>query len=243
MPFTFSHPALVIPFLRQHKRYLSATGLVIGSMAPDFESIISLNPHKVYGHTWLGIFWFDTPLALVLCVMFHLCVRAPLIKALPANFEEKFAGYATINWFKSFFRRLPILVGSIIIGATSHLLWDALTHLNLREPDSISSGVRFMGIRVYKILQYISSAIGLVLIYAEVQRLPSTKLNKTSFSKFTYWLYIALGCILVFSIENSLVSLEDHFDLMVVVYMVLSSATCALIVTSLAYRIFIRTQN
>ncbi|SEF46838.1 protein of unknown function [Flavobacterium urumqiense] len=35
MPFTFSHPAIILPFLKNKK--LSATALIIGSMSPDFE--------------------------------------------------------------------------------------------------------------------------------------------------------------------------------------------------------------
>ena len=37
MPFTFSHPAIVLPLVRKSGHWFSATGLIIGSLTPDFE--------------------------------------------------------------------------------------------------------------------------------------------------------------------------------------------------------------
>jgi len=36
MPFTFSHPAIVLPLTKARLK-LSATGLIVGSTIPDFE--------------------------------------------------------------------------------------------------------------------------------------------------------------------------------------------------------------
>ncbi|HAT6805041.1 TPA: DUF4184 family protein [Citrobacter freundii] len=36
MPFTFTHPAVVIPIYHYVNRSLSLSALIIGSMAPDF---------------------------------------------------------------------------------------------------------------------------------------------------------------------------------------------------------------
>ena len=36
MPFTFAHPAAVLPFAKKHSSYISVTALILGSMAPDF---------------------------------------------------------------------------------------------------------------------------------------------------------------------------------------------------------------
>ena len=67
MPFTFAHPAIVLPLLKKkYSRYFSATGLIVGSMAPDFEAFIGFRKEKIYSHNWLGVFWFDLPLALII---------------------------------------------------------------------------------------------------------------------------------------------------------------------------------
>jgi hypothetical protein len=42
MPFTFAHPAIVLPLKHLPKRWYSLTGLIIGSMTPDFEYFIRM---------------------------------------------------------------------------------------------------------------------------------------------------------------------------------------------------------
>ncbi|AIK36171.1 hypothetical protein BG07_3819 [Bacillus pseudomycoides] len=51
MPFTFAHPAAVIPFCKK-QRYVSVTALVLGSMVPDFEYFLHFRPYGVIGHTF-----------------------------------------------------------------------------------------------------------------------------------------------------------------------------------------------
>ena len=52
MPFTFAHPAAVIPFCKKHQ-YVSVTALVLGGMAPDFEYFLHFRPYGIIGHAWL----------------------------------------------------------------------------------------------------------------------------------------------------------------------------------------------
>ena len=37
MPFTFSHPAIILPLAKINAKYISLTALVAGSMAPDSD--------------------------------------------------------------------------------------------------------------------------------------------------------------------------------------------------------------
>ncbi len=71
MPFTFSHPAIVLPFGLIGQRYFSMTALIIGSMTPDFEYFLRLRVRSDFSHTLFGVFWFDLPLGIVLCFVFH----------------------------------------------------------------------------------------------------------------------------------------------------------------------------
>lgn len=59
MPFTFSHPAIVLPLTSLPKRCISVTGFVIGSLTPDFEYFIRMKVKSEYSHTISGLFWFD----------------------------------------------------------------------------------------------------------------------------------------------------------------------------------------
>ena len=57
MPFTFSHPALILPLKYFPNKWFSLTGLVIGSLTPDFEYFLRMRIKSVYSHTLEGIFW------------------------------------------------------------------------------------------------------------------------------------------------------------------------------------------
>jgi hypothetical protein len=56
MPFTFAHPAVVLPGGYLPKQWLSLTGLVVGSRTPDFEYFFRWRVLSLYSHTLAGIF-------------------------------------------------------------------------------------------------------------------------------------------------------------------------------------------
>jgi hypothetical protein len=132
MPFTFSHPAVIIPLLYARQRYpwLSATGLIAGSIAPDFEKFFRLKLASHYSHTIASIFYFSCPVAVGLSFVFHLLVRQQLLAHVPAALYQRVGQYRFFNW-PSYFRQhyMGVLL-SIIIGAASHLIWDSFTHTN-----------------------------------------------------------------------------------------------------------------
>ena len=66
MPFTLSHPALVLPLNFLPRNWISITGLVIGSMAPDLQAFFTDDADKSQTHTWWGILYFCIPVSLVL---------------------------------------------------------------------------------------------------------------------------------------------------------------------------------
>ena len=50
MPFTFAHPAIVLPFYKKPK-FFSMTTLIIGSMSPDFEYFLRVKIKSDMSHT------------------------------------------------------------------------------------------------------------------------------------------------------------------------------------------------
>ncbi len=128
MPFTFSHPALIIPFKRIPAKYVSMTGLVVGSVAPNFEKFIKLSSGNIYSHTFWGIFWFNLPLALALAFIFHLVVRNPLINNLPAFFRKRLLQYTSFNWTSRFRQNPAVVASSIVFSTFLHIVLDSFTH-------------------------------------------------------------------------------------------------------------------
>ncbi|WP_426061936.1 DUF4184 family protein [Hymenobacter sp. B1770] len=129
MPFTFAHPALVLPFLNAKRTWFSATGLIAGSIVPDFEYFLRMRKGlSYYSHTWPGLFWFDLPFAVLLTLVFHAVVRTPLLQRLPAPIYSRLAPCALPNWPRTLRHRWLTILLSILLGTLTHFGWDWFVH-------------------------------------------------------------------------------------------------------------------
>lgn len=179
MPFTFSHPALIIPLLRARRRWpwLSATGLIAGSVAPDFEKFFRLRLASGNSHTLASIFYFSCPVGLVLACLFHLLVRRPLLAHLPAALRGRLNQFAGFDWLAQL-RRYPWGVWlSLAIGAALHLFWDGFTH-NPNSTASLLPGldrvvwIHYRPVSLSQLLAIGSSGLGGLAIAWAVWRMP-----------------------------------------------------------------------
>lgn len=205
MPFTFSHPAIVLPLTYLPKRWYSLTGLVIGSLTPDFEYFLRMKIKSNYSHTIEGVFWFDIPLGLILSFIFHNIVRNELFDNLPFFLKSRFSTFKKFNWNSYFKQNWFIVVISILIGSCSHIFWDGFTHNSgyfVKKFTTLSTNIHFelIQIPVCKILQHSSSLIGSILISYVIYKLPiEEKLSKKKDAK--YWAIIALLAFTIFTIR------------------------------------------
>ncbi|QLE00326.1 DUF4184 family protein [Galbibacter sp. BG1] len=177
MPFTFSHPAIVLPLNYLPKKWFSLTGLVIGSITPDFEYFLRMRIESNYSHTIAGIFWFDLPLGLLLAFIFHQIVRDSLLDNLPIVLKSRFFRFKKFNWINSFKRNWFAIIISILIGAVSHIFWDSFTHHNgyfVQKIPILLNSIEILGKPIYilKILQHSSTLVGGCIIALVIYRLP-----------------------------------------------------------------------
>ncbi len=253
MPFTFSHPAIIIPFLGKRRKIFSATGLIVGSIVPDFESFIRLNEHKIYGHTWPGMFWFDLPLGMIVAIIFHNIVRDPLIINLPDFLKNKFTRFTGFGWNTYTLKHFFVFVTSLMLGIFLHLVWDAFTHLNLVNPDAIDSPIYIGHVQLFKILQDADSVLGIVILVWYTAKIPpaepaeirqekmifAIRARETTISdKLKYW-------ILVFVVAIAIVFLAVNFStqqltFVLAIDMVITGGLAALVVASLIQKLAIR---
>jgi hypothetical protein len=180
MPFTFSHPAIVLLFYPL-QRWFSISALVVGSLTPDFEYFIRMRMHGKYGHTLSGIIWFDLPLALLIYWIYHKIIRDPLISSLPQLLQRKLQIYQYQKIKFSDRRDFLILITSFLIGISSHVLWDSFTHQNgyfVQHIDFLQSSMLISGFEfpVYKLLQHGSSFLGALVIIMVFIQLPQETL-------------------------------------------------------------------
>jgi len=203
MPFTFSHPAIVLPLTKARLK-LSATGLIVGSMIPDFEYFIRMIDITRYSHTLKGIFWFDVPFGLLVCFIYHLVVRNSLFDNLPSFLKDRFSVYKKFDWSKYFLKNWAIVLVSLIIGALSHIVWDGVTHNTMfyvTQADlSTIMKIGTINLAGYKFLQLVSTIAGGLAVIISIFALrrihqPKTKIN------YWYWINVAFITVFVFFVR------------------------------------------
>jgi len=230
--------AAVLPLLRRRKWQLSATGLLLGSMAPDFEKFMRMSLHNGHSHTWGSIFYFSVPVALGLAFVFHLVVRDALLAHLPPPLYQRLATTHRLGWPAYFRRRYVRVLLSVVLGAASHILWDALTH---RRP-YLASYLPELLVRLplplhpplFKVLELLSSVGGLAALAFFVWRLPRTTTAYNSPAAVRrYWRLVGTTAGLLLLVRVLPVASSLHFwD---VVVSALSTLMLGVVVASVYY--------
>ncbi|MDQ8012314.1 MAG: DUF4184 family protein [Flavobacterium nitrogenifigens] len=196
MPFTFSHPVIIVPLRYLPKSWFSITALVIGSLTPDFEYFLRMKVKSDYSHTLYGIFWFDLPLALLLAFLFHNLTRNLLFQNLPSFIRSRILVFTDFNWNVYFKRNWLIVLISLLIGIFSHILWDAFTHKHgyfVNQITALQNTISIFGteIPLWKIAQHSSTFIGAVILLIIFFRLPIKFTSPASINKL-YWISVIL---------------------------------------------------
>lgn len=191
MPFTFSHPAIVLPLTFLPRQWFSLTGLIIGSLIPDFEYFLRMRIQSNYSHTLSGLFWFDLPLGILLAFIFHNIVRDSLFDNLPPILKSRLTTFKQFNWNNYFKDHWLVAAISVLIGAASHIFWDSFTHDHgyfVQTIPALTNTVDILGRQVptLKILQHSSTLVGgLVIAFALLKLTPDR--NVTGQLNIKYW--------------------------------------------------------
>jgi len=166
MPFTLSHPAAALPFLRTR---LLPSALVIGSMVPDFEYFLRFSPKGGFGHTLPGVFLFDLPVGLIAFWLFHAFLKEPLYSWLPQPVQQRIPLGPSSPSVQSP-AHLVLALLSILTGIATHILWDSFTHrgfwlyrhwLFLHRTIALPDGFQLEYLRV---IQHVSTAVGAAVL-------------------------------------------------------------------------------
>lgn len=211
MPFTAAHPAAILPLLR-HSRWFSATGLVTGSIAPDFQYFLLFPMFKHSGHTLEGLLFFNLPVAFVVATVFHLVVRRPAVAHLPVWLKSRALAIPELDWLAYLRKRWFVFVVSVIIGAATHIFWDGFTHYSgyfVQKWPVLNSKVNLMGwdIALSRIIQHTSTIVGSILILIYTTRQPTVAIpaRVPASRKFLFWAGIAVAGIgfMMFALTTS----------------------------------------
>lgn len=197
MPFTFSHPALVLPLTYLPKKWFSLTGLIIGSLTPDFEYFLRMRIKSVYSHTIEGLFWFDLPLGILIAFVFHNSIRNSLFDNLPVFLKSRFSSFKKFDWNKYFKKNWLIVIISILIGAISHIFWDSFTHDTgyfVQKIPELTFTIDILGrqIPIFKIVQHSSTLLGGLVIALAIYKLPKDKIVINKINAKYWWIFLGL---------------------------------------------------
>ncbi len=167
MPFTVSHVAAVVPLRERPGRAgLPLAALAAGSMSPDLPYfmpwLVALGAGGTLTHSPAGIATVDLVFGLVMWLVWYLL--APALRDL-------MPGFVRARWPAGMPRRagVPVLCAAVLVGAITHVVWDAFTHVgrfgHTHIPALAATYPSPLGpLPGYRYLQYASGVLGLVVL-------------------------------------------------------------------------------
>jgi hypothetical protein len=172
VPFTLSHPAVVLPLARR----LPLAALVTGSMSPDLEYPLRLAAVSRFSHTLPAVIYFCIPAGLLCLALYHHVLEEPLAALLRLPVPGSDARPGGSRHPAGPFGVLVTAVAALGIGALSHIVWDSFTH----EYGWMVRHFAFLGTvvftidgypaKLFSILQHASSLAGLIVILLTARR-------------------------------------------------------------------------
>jgi hypothetical protein len=164
MPFTPSHVAAALPFLRTP---LLPAAVVVGTMAPDVPYYVPLFVHRDLSHSLLGLVTIDLLIGVVGALLWWFVAREPVIDVLPRAIGARIPalprdGWRPGAWGWTF--TAGVLVLSALVGAATHLLWDSFTHPGWLVDHVAVLRLQLGPLPLNKWLQHLSSLGGLVIL-------------------------------------------------------------------------------
>ena len=168
MPFTFSHPAAILPLKRFFSQPLGFPALLLASVSPDFGYYIHNFKMASQAHTIIGGIAICLPTTVLLLAIYPLLAR-PIFFILPAP-HRQYCTSCHSSGLVPKIKDLPFLAAAILLGAWSHILWDGFTHQNglfVRYLPFLQRELLFIGtekLYFYQVLQQSSTLIGGVIL-------------------------------------------------------------------------------
>jgi hypothetical protein len=166
MPFTISHAGFVLPF----KKVLPPAvlcGLMIGSIVPDFGYFVREFVLASFAHTVMGALCVSLPAGLAMFFLMRLSFGR-IARVLPSPHSSFLMSWGIDRLVGM--RTLLTVAFAIFIGALSHNFIDSFTHQSGAAVSlfpMLSKEVLSLGgdpLHVFRILQYLGSAIGMAII-------------------------------------------------------------------------------
>jgi hypothetical protein len=164
MPFTPSHAAAALPFLRTP---LLPAAVVVGTMAPDIPYYVPLFVPRELSHSLLGLVTIDLALGVAGALLWWFVLRAPIIDLLPRVVGSRIPAVGRLAWRPTGWGwplTVVVLLLSVLVGGATHLVWDSFTHPGWVADHLAVLRIRFGPLLVERWLQHASTVAGIVIL-------------------------------------------------------------------------------
>lgn len=192
MPFTLSHAAVAVPFLRSRKkgggdagdgldklnernflkeerRSLMILGLFVGSLSPDFGYYLNQYKLGTLGHSPMGTLTACLPLG-VLVSMVLIGFGPAFARLFPTPHREFQMSWWKQTPFPNSLAALWMLGVGVVVGAWTHLIWDSFTHdtgwfVGIFPILAVTLWeIGGVQVELFRFLQHLSTLTGLVIL-------------------------------------------------------------------------------
>ncbi|MFY8091829.1 MAG: DUF4184 family protein [Chitinophagaceae bacterium] len=235
MPFTFAHPAIILPLSKNKKLPLSA--LIIGSLIPDFEFYFQLREVEQIGHDTIGIILFDIPAGFLMLFIYHHYIRIYLRTILPDVVLYK-CNTLVYN-FKSNQKNLFSLNNllALLIGITSHLFLDLFTHhysFLITYVPQLKETIGFFNysMPLFQVNQILLSIVGLFIVFFFYLKIPSTASTNHEFNLNNILSFLFLATLIL---AVRLIFFSSYNSFWSIVVAVVGACLYSLIINSMLY--------
>lgn len=176
---------------------MSLTGLVVGSITPDFEYFIRMQKLSLYSHSLPGVLFFNLPTGILLTFIYHGIVHKPLIYNLPSSLRARLLPYVGLNWIETFRKNWLVIMVSLMVGTLTHLMWDSFVfavvhYFNSGFEEEQLSYYNFWGL---------NSVLGAGIICFALLQLPAAEKRKVRNWSVWYWSIVASTAMIVFTLR------------------------------------------
>ena len=163
MPFTLSHAVLAPPLSKLTQGRLPIAALAIGCMTPDLIRLFTQHDGGKT-HLWRALIEPNLWIGLIFCLFWYALYRPVLYRFFGLKDPLR------LNRLRSIFGFAVGVVLAILLGVSTHLIWDGLTHVDFRTfafHDFLSQNIMLFGhsFPVHLVLQIGTSAAALPFLF------------------------------------------------------------------------------
>jgi len=156
MPYTLSHAVVALPVSVIARGKVPLAAMVVGSMSPDFPYLFALSPTEAPGHSELGVLIYCLLPSLLMLLVWYRWIEGPTLELFRLPRRDWSFGKSSYL----------LVVFGVLLGAYSHVLWDATSHFD----GSLVVNSEFWNRKIfllpmYKLNQYGGGIFGLAALF------------------------------------------------------------------------------